>query len=741
MQISSDLLGSILDVVNWPFVAGCLVVALLCSRMLGYRQRLHVVEAAHVSYRDLVDHLADGVYRSSLEGKQLSANPALVKLNGYDSEAQMLVGVQDIAVEWYVEPGRREEFRAILARDGYVKDFISEIYRHKTRERIWISEDARLVREPNSGKPRYYEGSLREITKSMQIVVLQEQLRKLTDHVPGGLFQIELGATGGLRLAYASNGFGQVFGLKNHAVQMTIEKVLDCIHADDRAALLASIAESKSSMAPWCIECRRADDTDKWVTFNATPEHCGDTLTWHGYVADTSARKKHELAIETMAYYDPLTGLPNRRMLLERLSQAAVACASHGNHGALLFIDLDDFKALNDTLGHDMGDEYLKSVAACLVRSAGQFATVSRIGGDEFVIVIEPAGQDLEQASLRANEVARAVRYELTTGVPLGPTLQHGLASIGIVTFDGTELRTEELLKRADMAMYQAKEGQGEGVAEFAIADLQRQFDREQLLADLQTALDDDSLMLHFQPQLDRKGFIRSAEALVRWTHPVLGDIPPGQFVQLAEQAGLAEDLNEAIMRKAIATLAGWQAHRQTRHLCMSVNVSPSVFVTRAFAMMLSRLLTEGSVPAKALTIEFAEKVQTTNRHKLAQQMHEMRALGVRFALDDFGSGYSSLAEMKSLPYDEVKIDGAFVAALENEEKDRALVKTILAMAKTLGLTTVAEHVESPAQEALLRSFGCDLYQGYLYAGAMDNARFIQLLRERRPASLERRAA
>ena len=720
---------------DWLVTANFILSILLMLWMLRYRRLYLSAREEQSNSRDLIENLSEGIYRSTPEGKQLSANRALVRLNGYESEAEMLAGIEDIGKEWYVDPNRRDEFRALLRKHGKVENFVSEIYRHKTRERIWITESARLVCDKKTGQPKFYEGSVREITETVNRLQVEEQFRKLTSQVPGALFQFEIGDRGETRILYVSPGFERITGISPEAVTAQPKLFGDGIHGDDRARYSETLLEATRTLSFWDHEHRfvRPDGEVKWLRVTATPERTGSAVTWHGYLADISVRKSHEMEIEKLAYFDTLTMLPNRRMFLDRMARAVEGCAERRDRGALLFIDLDNFKTLNDTQGHDVGDDYLKQVAARLRRCVGTEDLVARIGGDEFVVIIEAIGMDDANASRRAIMVANQVLAALREPFDLGHLRHKASASLGVVVFGGDDQRAEDILKRADIAMYEVKASGRNGLALFDPASLGQESERFELLADLRQALAGNELELHFQPQMDENGEVAGAEALLRWDHPRHGMIRPDRFITLAEQFGLIVDIGNTVLAGGVATLARWAGNEATRHLRLAVNISVQSFYADDFVAFLSSLIASHGIDASKLTLEVTEHVMARDHALIADRMRDLKKLGVRLSLDDFGTGYSSLAYLKKLPFDEVKIDGGFVADIETTESDRALVKTILAMARTLGLTAVAEHVETIRQEAFLRAYGCDYFQGFLYSPAVSAEDFEALLGTRRP--------
>ncbi len=449
-----------------PLAASLLLCAALALGMFRYRNRYRRSLEERRNSLDLIENLSEGIYRSSLDGRQLHANPALVKLNGYDSETEMLAAVKDIAREWYVDPDRRSEFGRLLERDGKVTDFVSEIYRHKTRERIWISECARLVREEKTGRPLYYEGSVRDITETIRRLELEERHRKLADNVPGGLFQLVRKKDGSFAIPYASSGFWSTIGVPADDPRASPDGLLDCVKAEDRRDLIETLRRSEVRGLRWDCEFQTDEARlgKRWLRVTATPEKTQAGIVWHGYLNDISRRKSAEFAIRQLAFNDPLTDLPNRRMFLERMGAAVKRCARRSCHGALL-LDLDNFKALNDTHGHDAGDAFLVEVGVRLRSSMRAEDLVARIGGDEFVVLIDEAGNDPGAAARAAMMMANRLLQTLRDEFRIGDTLHAASASIGIVLFDGSEESTDVILKKADLAMYRVKGAGRDGIA------------------------------------------------------------------------------------------------------------------------------------------------------------------------------------------------------------------------------------------------------------------------------------
>ena len=434
-----------------------------------------------------------------------------------------------------------------------------------------------------------------------------------------------------------------------------------------------------------------------------------------GVCRDITDRKRAEQEIERLAFFDALTGLPNRRLLLDRLQRSIAACQRTRNLGALLFIDLDNFKDLNDTLGHDMGDQLLAQVATRLVGSVREADTVARFGGDEFVVMLEALAPDLPEAATQAETVAEKLLASLNLPFELDGAQHYSTPSIGITLFGDERLSVDELLKRADLAMYQAKAA-GRNTQRFFDPDMQAAVNaRSNLEADLRQGLARGELLVHYQPVVDHQATLLGAEALVRWRHPQRGMISPGDFIPLAEQTGLILPLGQYVLQTACEQLQRWSQHPETAHLSISVNVSARQFRQPGFVAEVLQTLQNHQADPKKLKLELTESLLLGDIEDTIARMVQLKSEGVGFALDDFGTGYSSLSYLKRLPLDQVKIDQSFVRDVLSDPNDAAIVRTILALAKSLDLEVVAEGVETTGQLGFLRLHGCEGFQGYLF--------------------------
>ena len=445
-----------------------------------------------------------------------------------------------------------------------------------------------------------------------------------------------------------------------------------------------------------------------------TPEG-GLVITYH----DVTALRRANAEIESLAFYDPLTGLPNRRLLLDRLGQTSVLAQRSGQLGALLFLDLDHFKALNDTLGHEVGDELLQQVAQRLRTCVRVADTVARLGGDEFVVMLNELSSSTEEAAQLAQRIGEKILHGLSQPYVLKGHAHQSGCSIGATLFGGSLQTATDLLKQADIAMYQVKARRGNGLCFFDPRMQVAINDRAQLEADLREALAQGQFALHYQPQFTPEGCIVGAEVLLRWQHPERGMVSPAQFIAVAEESDLILHIGQWVLRTACQQLALWQQDPRSSHLQLSVNVSVRQFRQPEFVRQVTEIIQETGVRSHLLTLELTESLVLDNVDDAIEKMHQLRTKGVRFSVDDFGTGYSSLAYLTRLPLHQLKIDQSFVRNLGARATDDVIVQTIIGMARNLELEVIAEGVETQEQKDFLVRHGCDLYQGYLLGRPM----------------------
>ena len=431
--------------------------------------------------------------------------------------------------------------------------------------------------------------------------------------------------------------------------------------------------------------------------------------------------------IRKLAYFDPLTRLPNRRLLLDRLQHALSACLRSKRQGALLFIDLDNFKTINDTLGHDKGDMLLEQVAQRLVTCVREGDTVARLGGDEFVVMLEDLSQSPKEAATQAETVATKILTALNQPYLIDAHDYRNTPSIGATLFGDNKNSLDELLKRADMAMYQAKAA-GRNTLRFFDPEMQAAVTtRAALDNDLREALQGNQFLLHYQPQVDDMRRLLGVEALLRWQHPRRGLVSPADFVPLAEETGLILPLGQWVLESACAQLANWSGLPEMSHLSLAVNVSAHQFRQSDFVERVSTVLKASGASPQKLKLELTESLLLDDVEDTVAKMNALKVMGVSFSLDDFGTGYSSLAYLKRLPLDQLKIDQSFVRDILTDPNDAVIACTVVALAQSMGLAVIAEGVETGAQLEFLAANGCKVYQGYYFSRPLSLADFEKL--------------
>jgi diguanylate cyclase (GGDEF)-like protein/PAS domain S-box-containing protein len=453
----------------------------------------------------------------------------------------------------------------------------------------------------------------------------------------------------------------------------------------------------------------------KWMTINSVKDAEGTVTHYVGTQHDISERIAAEEKIWSLAFLDPLTRLPNRKLFLDRLHQAMTASARSNIIGGVLLIDLDDFKSLNDILGYEIGDFLLQEVALRLGISVRNCDSVARTGGDEFVILLQGLGGSDKEAAEQAEVVGEKILSALIKPYQLGSIEYHCSCSIGISLFKDDQQGSEEIFKQADIALYQAKKS-GRNSLRFFDPQVQEMIStRAQLERELHKAIERQQLQLHYQVQVDSTSRPTGAEALIRWVHPELGMVSPAQFIPLAEETGLILSIGLWVLETACARLKIWENEVQTRDLIMSVNVSVKQFRQPHFAAQVEQVVRKHGINPNQLKLELTESMLMDDIETMISTMGAINQLGIRFSLDDFGTGYSSLQYLKRLPLSQLKIDQSFVRDLVSDVSDKAIVRTIIAMALSLKLKVIAEGVETEEQRQLLFNKGCAHYQGFLF--------------------------
>ena len=445
-------------------------------------------------------------------------------------------------------------------------------------------------------------------------------------------------------------------------------------------------------------------------------------------VQDKSAFKKNQDDINFLAYYDLLTNLPNRRLLMNKLEQSIIRTKRSKSHGCVLFIDLDNFKNLNDLHGHQVGDLLLKEVAHRLQKAVREEDITSRFAGDEFVIILENLGVKLNDAMVATQAVVNKVMCAMNEVYLLGEHEHRTSSSVGICMFEGSELTPDEVLKRADIAMFQAKKAGRNGMQFFNV-DLQPKLElRASLASDLRGAELNVDLIPYYQAQVNHEHQVIGAELLLRWIHPSHGFIPPDDFIPIAEESRLINSIGKSVLRHACKQIKIWEAKDKTKNLRLSINISARHFGQNNFVDEVKEALSDSGCSPHLLRLELTESLMQKNIEDLSHKMHQLKRMGVSLSLDDFGTGYSSLSSLKKFPLDELKIDRSFVNDISSNKNDVIIIEMIIEISKKLGMEVIAEGVETIEQETFLREAGCLLYQGYKYGRPVPLDEFQQQL-------------
>ena len=580
----------------------------------------------------------------------------------------------------------------------------------------WLHERGE-VRCDEQGNSLTMIGTIQDITERKQaeekLRESDERNRTLLEVSPDGIW-----IHNNAKITYVNNMLVKMLDYGS-AQDLIGREIYEFFVPEFREALrerVAKVVATLGSAPPTETLMLRRDQSRLEVETSATAFLQGQA-TWNiSIIREITDRKQAELRIERLAFFDQLTGLPNRTLLLDRLKQAITASSRNGHYGALLFIDLDNFKTLNDTLGHDIGDLLLKQVAERLITCVRAGDSIARLGGDEFVVMLVNLSANKTDAASQAETVGEKILSTLNQAYQLNAVASRSTASIGVTLFRGDLATIDNLMKQADLAMYKAKAAGRNALRFYDPAMEVAVMARATLERDLREAIQEQQFVLHYQAQVVDEGRITGAEALVRWQHPRRGLVPPGEFITMAEETGLILPLGQWVLETACTQLVEWAARPESEHLTIAVNVSAQQFHQRDFVDQVLKVLDGTGANPKRLKLELTESLLVSSVQEVIEKMFALKGKGVGFSLDDFGTGYSSLSYLKRLPLDQLKIDQSFVRDVLSDPNDAAIANTIIALAKSLGLGVMAEGVETAAQRDFLASSGCHAYQGYFFS-------------------------
>jgi diguanylate cyclase (GGDEF)-like protein/PAS domain S-box-containing protein len=594
---------------------------------------------------------------------------------------------------------------------------------------LLLALEARLIFYPFTKHVSRVVGKLQASTQQLQLH--QNHLQDLVDRrtqdlrIAATAFNAQMGMTitdANNIILRVNQAFSEITGYSAEEVIGKTPHVLSSGRHD--AAFYQAMYDTIESTGMWAGEIwnRHKDGGiyPEWLTITAVKNDAAQVTHFVSAFSDISERKAAEKQIRNLAFYDPLTNLPNRRLLMDRLQLAMAAGSRSHAVSALMFIDLDNFKVINDTLGHHIGDLLLQQVAQRLLDCVRVEDTVARLGGDEFVIMLERLSSDSQEAAEQAGLIGGKVLTALREKFLLVSGTCHTSASLGIALFTDQRESMDGLLKRADMSMYQAK-AKGRNMLQFFDPQVEAAVHAKAALeASLRDALAEQQFCLYYQPQVSADGTVAGAEALVRWLHPVRGLVSPAEFIPLAEQTGLIVPLGAWVLEAACEQLVRWAACADKAHWMLAVNVSALQFRRADFVDRVISILAHTGANPKRLKLELTESLLVDQIEDVISKMTSLKAMGVGFSLDDFGTGYSSLSYLSRLPLDQLKVDQSFVRDIESSDNAAVICAATISLAHSLGLKVVAEGVETQAQLYFLTSVHqCDLIQGYLFSPAL----------------------
>jgi diguanylate cyclase (GGDEF)-like protein/PAS domain S-box-containing protein len=680
-------------------------------------------------YRTLVETCADGIVLTDPAFTVIFCNRRAALLHGFDAPED-LIGRNIIN---FIAPEHRDHAIAVAAEISYGGTVTGIEYD------VIRSDGTRFVAEVNGsvilgpdGAPQAFLGIVRDITERKQaekaLEVSEERYRRLFERTLVGIYSTDEGG----RILDCNEAFVRLLGCTSKADVCSRPATSFFLDPAERQVITGRLVE-QGSLTNLEVCYLRADGAPVWVLENISlvEGDDGELDVLEGTILDITERKVLEEQLTHQAFHDALTGLPNRALFMDRLGHALARSGRTGEALGVLFLDLDNFKVVNDSLGHKVGDQLLLAVAQRLRTCLRPADTVARLGGDEFTILIDDVCE-LSDATGVAERVADALRAPFM----LDSRDLFISTSIGIAISTSGE-GSEDLLRNADLAMYQAKTG---GRARYAIYEPalnDHVWERLEHETDLRRALDGKELVLHYQPVvLLNTSDIVEVEALVRWQHPGRGLVLPTDFISLAEDTGLILPLGQWVLEEACRQVRAWQLELPgAANLLVSVNLSPRQFRDPGLVNDIKRILRETELEARFLKLEITESTGLDNTESTVNTLLELKALGIQIAIDDFGTGYSALSYLKHYPIDTLKLDRSFISGLGRSLEDSAIIHAVIAFARTLNLRVIAEGIETPEQLVRLRELGCPLGQGYYFARPLppDEVRTLLLRRSLLP--------
>ena len=668
-------------------------------------------------FYDIANASGDWVWESDADFRLVYASDGAKQQLGY-SLAELMEKFPSGLMQ--TEEARRisEKIRAILDKKSAFRNFEMTVLNSSGRVCVILCNGNPIFDQ--HGQLTGYRGVVREITDDQRIAAAAFESGEgmvITDH-DGNVIR--------LNKAFLANS-----GYEAH--DLIGKKMGFAMPSEDAERLYAEIRAKLRENESWQGEVtdrrKNGQTYPKWLSVSAVKDNSGVVTHYISTHFDLSERKEAEEKIVELAYYDQLTKLPNRTLFLDRLRQALMASFRNGLYGALFFIDLDNFKLINDTLGHDVGDQLLKMVAERLVSSVRKENTVARLGGDEFVLIAQNLGKVEQNAAHSAEIIGEKLLQVLNKPYLLANTSRISTPSVGVTLFCNATSSIEKLMKEADMAMYKAKAA-GRNTLRFFDPEMEAYINQRAVLEkDLREGIDAAQFVLYYQPQLVHESGIVSAEALLRWQHPERGLVSPAEFIPLAEETNLIQPLGNWVLKEACRQLTAWADDPELSKLSVAVNVSVRQFYENNFVKNVLSVLSETGADPRKLKLEITESLLMDRVSEVVEKMQVLKNTGICFSLDDFCTGYSSLANIRHLPLDQIKIDRSFVHDIGENMNTAAIVGTILALGESLGIEIIAEGVETTEQRDFLAKAGCHAWQGYLFSPPVPVDEFVRLVK------------
>ncbi|MGH1463575.1 MAG: EAL domain-containing protein [Neptuniibacter sp.] len=668
--------------------------------------KLAELEKERNGYKWLFEHALHGIFQAKLDGAVLTANPAITKICDCSSPEHFCNNIQDISYQLFADSDEYQRFRSQLVKKGKVEGFETR-FLQPNGQTVFVVVNA-LFKKNDQNEPTI-EAFVQDISE-----------RKRAEH------ELQIAATAfnsqeGMMITDAEHNilrvnkaFTRVTGYRPEDVIGKKPSILRSGRHDETfyQNIKAHLELEKYWQGEIWNKRKSGEVFPESLIITAVESETGEVTNYVAAFTDITKLKQHEESIHQLAFFDVLTGLPNRRAIQDKLQQSITNAYKTGLLGAVVIIDLDNFKNLNDTQGHSVGDQLLIEVSSRLKRCMEDTDYVARLGGDEFFVLIQPCNNEEKELYQKTKTIVERIRTGLKEVFLLEGCEYHTTSSLGITLFaDGDQV--SEVMKRADMAMYQAKWG-GKNTYRFFDPDEQALlYVQAELDLELRKALRLQQLSLFFQAQCEGERLV-GAEVLLRWHHPEKGVISPAQFIPLAEETGLIVPIGTWVLEQACAQLRIWQQDPQTEALQLAVNVSARQFSQLDFVDIVLKVVEQNQINPKRLKLELTESLVLFDIEETVEKMRRLKAGGICFSLDDFGTGYSSLLHLKRLPLDQLKIDRSFVRDVIDDSDDAEIVQTIIAMAKNLGLDVIAEGVETEAQKEFLQACNCYAIQGYL---------------------------